>query len=137
MRPIDADELQEYLTDLLLNCESWINSTTDEEILTIVKANYKSFLEVLSHVKDTPTLEDIPQWIPCEERLPKEYGLYLAAMNDGSVQECSYVPTDYGDVLLNGWSTCEASGFKVLNKTDVLAWMPLPEPYKKERKNDE
>jgi hypothetical protein len=84
-----------------------------------------------------PPANATPKWIPCEERLPEEYGLYIATMNDGSVQECSYVPTDYGDVLLNGWSTCEASGFKVLNENDVLAWMPMPEPYEGEREDDD
>ena len=119
MRLIDADALT---NDIL---RRW-NTNDDTDF-----ANK----EVWKALEEAPTI-DVPQWIPCEERLPEEYGLYLATMNDGFVQECSYVPTDYGDILLTGWNTCEAFGFKVLNETDVLAWMQLPKPYA-ERKDHE
>jgi len=131
MRPIDADELQEYLTDLLLNCESWINSTTDEEILTTVNANYKSFLEVLSHVKDIPTLKDIPKWISCEEKLPEKDGEYLVTLENGYVRSLGYsikkqgmYPKGFYHLTVNGM-------FAIPIKYGIVAWMSLPEPYKK------
>lgn len=126
MRLIDADALVSALN----------NGRLKEQTGRAVPFN-AGVAFALTMVEYAPTIDAVPRWIPCEERLPEDYGLYIATMNDGSVQECSYVPTDYGDVLLNGWSTCEASGFKVLNETDVLAWMPPPEPYEGERKDDE
>lgn len=88
-------------------------------------------LDVLKIMIDNaPTVDAEPRWIPCEERLPEDYGLYIATMNDGSVQECSYVPTDYGDALIGGWNTCESTGLEFIDEWDVIAWMPLPEPYR-------
>ncbi len=56
------------------------------------------------------------RWIPVTERLPKETGYYLTS-------------TEYNDVLhdffFDGkWETAECFWYK------VVAWMPLPEPYK-------
>lgn len=60
------------------------------------------------------------KWIPCSERLPEEYGVYLVTNEEGSVFEY-----DYSDLTVhNGkWS------FMGIN---VIAWMPLPEPYREE-----
>ena len=77
-------------------------------------------------LKDRPT-----EWIPVSERLPKEYGEYICTMSNGYVQECGFVPSGEKG-LVTGWSTCEADGFKKLDYQDVIAWMPLPEPYKAE-----
>lgn len=73
-----------------------------------------------------------PQWIPCSERLPEEYGEYICTMENGQVQECGFVPENQRG-LVDGWSTCEADGHKFLGYVDVLAWMPLPEPYTERR----
>lgn len=77
-------------------------------------------------------ISDIPsatEWIPCSERLPSEYGEYLATV-DGEAIEVSYVPKTLHQGLIKGWSTCEADGFKKLSDDEVIAWMPLPSPYK-------
>ena len=54
------------------------------------------------------------RWIPVGERLPEIAGWYLTTGKDGEV----YI--DYWD-----WYRFRAS---------VIAWMPLPEPYKEEKK---
>lgn len=60
------------------------------------------------------------QWIPCEERLP-EYGKeVIICLQDGGISV--------------GWSTgyswyADYSDTEVFN---VVAWMPLPEPWKGE-----
>lgn len=69
------------------------------------------------------------QWIPVSEGLPKEYGEYICTMENGQVQECGFVPENQRG-LVDGWSTCEADGHKFLGYADVLAWMPLPDPWK-------
>lgn len=85
---------------------------------------------IQKQVDKQPTVDTAPRWIPCEERLPEEYGLYLATMNDGFVQECSYVPENNRDALIGGWNTCESTGLEFIDEWDVIAWMPLPEPYR-------
>ena len=70
------------------------------------------------------------KWIPCSERLPSEYGQYLYTDKNDEVHEGCYCPPLRG--MIRGWSTCEADGFKRLSEEDVIAWQPLPQPYKKE-----
>lgn len=72
------------------------------------------------------------RWIPVSSgMLPEDYGEYICTMSDDNVQECGFVPSGIKE-LISGWSTCEADGFKKLDYRDIKAWMPLPEPYKKE-----
>lgn len=56
------------------------------------------------------------EWIPCSERLPKEYAQYLVCFEDG---ECYVYWLDDSD-----W----ARG--LIEKENIIAWMELPEPYK-------
>lgn len=60
------------------------------------------------------------QWIPCSERLPEKYRTYIVTVETGAVFEY-----DYSNLTIhNGkWSYC---------RREILAWMPMPEPYKKE-----
>ena len=67
------------------------------------------------------------EWIPCSERLPKE--------NEYVDNVCKYylIQDDYGDMHVahlsgRGWETIES--IKALG-CDVIAWMPLPKPYKR------
>lgn len=66
-----------------------------------------------------PTVKPKQEWIPCSERLPDKFGIYLVTNANGVVFE-----HNYNDATVHGgawWSYCE-------NK--IVAWMPLPEPYK-------
>ena len=64
-------------------------------------------------------------WIPCSERLPEEYGNYLITTHDGNVDIGTIDPKKK-----NVWSACDSDGFYWLR--EVLAWIPLPEPYREE-----
>ena len=58
-------------------------------------------------------------WIPCSERLPETYDNLLICQSDG------YVNVGY----------CSLNEFRDMNSylyKDVIAWQPLPEPYKEE-----
>lgn len=59
-------------------------------------------------------LKELPsesEWIPCSEQEPEKDGYYLVCWSDGQIE------TEWYDN--EGWGYC-----------DVVAWMPLPEPYK-------
>ena len=65
-----------------------------------------------------------PQWIPCSERLPKPYASVLVCSDIGNIE------ISHGDVFdSTGEFEWFPSGWKFGN---VVAWMPLPEPYKGE-----
>ena len=63
-------------------------------------------------------LPSAQQWIPCNERLPEKYGTYLVTTDTGSIEFSCYS-------ILCGWTFGE-----------IIAWMPLPEPYQVERRED-
>lgn len=70
------------------------------------------------------------RWIPCSERLPKE--------NEYIKDVCKYylIQDEYGDMhvahLSNvGW--IPMNSLKAIGD-EVIAWMPLPQPYKAESK---
>lgn len=100
---------------------------TLEEVTTLKEA-IKRLKEVIKEVRSTiqpflydneakdyilKALEQEPKWIPVSERLPEEDGEYL-------------VTTINGDVDIYVFHTWGAKSPK------VIAWMPLPEPYKAE-----
>jgi len=58
-----------------------------------------------------------PQWIPCSERLP-EYGTAVLTCDDYGEFEINHIiDEDDGEWFWN----------------DVIAWMPLPKPWRGER----
>lgn len=70
-----------------------------------------------------------PQWIPCQERLPEQYGNYLISIDGEELDIGTINPYDH-----RGWSLCDANGFYWANDRalNITAWMPLPEPYREE-----
>lgn len=60
---------------------------------------------------------DIPTWIPCSERMPDKYGKYLVT---SLVSDSLWVEVNVWDDEAQRW--CWVG--------HVLAWMPLPEPWK-------
>ena len=77
--------------------------------------NEKVAHEMLNVVKYFPTIEQ-PHWIPCSERLPETNGEYLVTRASANLY-C------YIDIV----KKTNVSG-DIAN--DIVAWMPMPEPYK-------
>lgn len=75
----------------------------------------------MSEIEDAPTIESEPKWIPCSERLPEKECLCLVTIkkkNGGyKVNTELYSYDNYG---IGGFWTFDY----------IVAWMPLPEPYK-------
>ena len=76
------------------------------------------------------SISSADRWIPCSEREPNEFEDVLVLLSDGTMDVLQL--TDYLDIWGNvKW--CHAvnhgMGYAVSNN-DVVAWMPLPEPWK-------
>ena len=86
-----------------------------------------SLSDIIGIIDDMPTIEPEPHWIPCSERLPKKNGFYLCTTKD-CITILEFIegnphyheePSFVSDVL----GKCNSY---------VVAWMPLPEPYREE-----
>lgn len=88
-------------------------------------------------------LEQEPKWTLASEKLPEKGGRYLVT-RDGIVADTVYI-LSYSKNLYNvdkfefddkkgvpGWYDYDDE-WGYISFDDVIAWMPLPEPYKAER----
>ena len=84
--------------------------------------------DVLKQIDDIPSAEPEPKWIPVTERLPKKENKSYWVCTDTKYQcECRWTNNIYGIGESNDW------GWKIFDipqYTKVIAWMPLPEPYR-------
>ena len=73
-----------------------------------------------------PSADRPQEWIPCSERLPRPYTEVLVCDECGWISMGSYRPCDVTEKD-SGWSTLT----RIKIPTDgIIAWMPLPEPWK-------
>ena len=128
-RLIDADELCEQFKKRQQAALRWKEKSIlngDEERSIRADATLAFLSEVKLTIDNAPTVEERPQgeWIPVSERLPEEYGTYLVTDEYGDVFEY-----DYSRLMISDgkWSYC---------RREIVAWMPLPKPYKMEADND-
>lgn len=110
MRLIDADVLDEEVANFFLAI------TGNPKQATVVRECKKSFQRMIEEQSTCGTAKP-RQWIPVTKRLPENGTRALVTFEDGFVAATDY----YG----NGWDLWADSG-------DVIAWMPLPEPYREE-----
>jgi len=128
MDVIDADNCNKIIKSLEQEpCENCISR---QAVLEWLKD--KDFIKTKNQeenarreLADLPSVTPQPRWIPCSERLPEEDGFYLATC-DGEI--CGE------DEPISSMAEFE-NGKWVDDEDDyqcVLAWMPLPQPYKVE-----
>ena len=117
---------------------------TEEEFIfqTITPFCFNILLKIISkkELKDTLLRGQQMKWILCSERLPEEPK--ENPVFDGKCLEVYLVTTKYGSsdqdkaypfrAFWNGINFTD--GCRIL---DVIAWMPLPEPYKGEGEDAE
>ena len=114
MRLIDADEAIKALG--VAYFDKGIQSAKDDPCVIDAMTDW-----AIRQIKAMPT---IGGWVPCSERLPDACGKYLVTMkwNDDSGDEHITIKTTwYGEWDGIGWGWAEIF--------DIVAWMPLPEPY--------
>lgn len=75
--------------------------------------------KVMEHIEN---MDKVGEWIPCSERLPEEDVDVLLCVNDE--YDNAYFTVAYHHIV---WQT-EFGGMY----GEVVAWMPLPDPYKEE-----
>lgn len=96
------------------------------------------FDKVIETISECVEPSEIPHWIPCSERLPdteyEESKSVLVCLENGT-QDVLY---------FDGGNWCYPTGETYVNRNykngwhnEVIAWIPLPEPYQAERRTDD
>ena len=99
-RQAAIDEVQRHRENVLGGYEY------DEGVAFVYAAAHNHIIEV---IKCIPSAQ---QWIPCSERLPDQNGKYLVVGRQKAINILKF------------------DGGRWYGKWGVVAWMPLPEPYK-------
>lgn len=99
------------------------------------------FTEAFDIIDNAPTIEERPdgKWIPVSERLPKEDGEYLlwGKIDEDEEVEYTFIGNyDEGSEQFGIWHerfdsrTLGSLGCEFYEYSKVIAWQPLPKPYK-------
>lgn len=140
----------------LINRQDAIDAL-EGEIEVVGKANAKAVLKytkmVCDRIKALPSVQPEPRWIPVktrpmteEERQEWSEALdYDIEYEDAVIFDCK-MPEDGQEILVSyrkwiNMDKCEIDdgvyGLEGMGDWgDVIAWMPLPEPYREEKEDD-
>ena len=93
--------------------------------------------EVIKHIKEEYDIVD--KWIPCSERLPNEDGQYLVfyegTIIGSRIEIMWYSEPSMPNVDVSGKHFYRSdSEWGDIIYDEVIAWMPLPKPYRKDGK---
>lgn len=106
--------------------QAFKNYSGDRKIKDIAK--WDECTVIIDLIKNQPK---VGNWIPCSERLPNSNGCYLVWRPHFFGGEIGMPAICYFDGQ-NTWHDAYGVDFtRILNESDVVAWQPLPELYKK------
>ena len=110
---------------LIEDVKEYYSGLKPQYISKLVEAVVKDIIDIINEQSDLSLeTETSDKWIPCSERLPEE-GVTVLCTEKGTQK----VYVGWYLTIKNqyhGW--LDSDGFSM----DVIAWMPLPEPYKGE-----
>lgn len=103
-----------------------------KEMLETLEKELRQNKQYSAADKLLPIIEEAGKndWIPCSERLPEKYDSYLVMWKDLATNKNYYEIVEYDPDDEELWiGDIPQAG---LLGYEILAWMPLPEPYKGE-----
>mgnify|MGYP001623459533 FL=1 len=120
----ELEKILEEIEQRKARAEKLIVKPPHDKLDQVANDTAEAFIEAYKECQEIIRKHMNDGWIPVEERLPEaEQEHVLACRRDGSIDTARYSP--YSDRWYVG-SMCSVS-------LDVIAWRPLPEPYRPER----
>lgn len=125
--------------------ERLILESSSCKVYKLIKPNIEDVAEFNTYKKCIEIVQEVAEeykdgWIACSERLPEESGYYLVTYHDWS--DGNFLPK-YDDTYVRrlhyqisehfvGWNYPKNVDDRAENDChkEVIAWQPLPEPYK-------
>ena len=131
---IDEKKLIEAIVNTPSEClDSYSVSSVQQGIQYGCATRQNEIIDIINKQPKT-------DWIPCEERLPEcEWGCETKALmyqlkGTNTIQVCYY---GEGGKYRDRYFRTYTDVFEGFDAKDVIAWQPLPQPYKKEGGNIE
>ena len=116
----DTIRRQQAIDVLLLGKEMLSRVLDDMDVVGTDREKYSWGLGLIesyiNDIKELPSAQPEPQWIPVERELPEEPGYYITSNEYNGVGEDFYYDGHFWNADKNAYS--------------VIAWMPKPEHYK-------
>mgnify|MGYP000017179255 FL=1 len=120
-----------HIKDRLSDYHDFVKKLADDHQMVLAS----DVLEMIEQLQgDLEQDEKENGWIPVSERLPEEDGRYLVTFKYG-IKVCmvgygSCKRTVLGYPIGHGWYSLEEAQYYA--EDSIIAWMPLPEPYKED-----
>lgn len=127
------EELSDSITKTVVDFVTQVRETEDEFIFETISSFCRDTLKRTISKKELKKMlvrAEQMKWIPCSERLPKESDYYMACVYDEEVDDYDYRKTWFAHE--DDYDMDESEWRELQPFEKVVAWMPLPEPYKGE-----
>lgn len=95
------------------------------EVMELFKKSNEELQKAVDRIEALPSAEPEQRWIPCSERLPENDERVLATTAWGEVTIAERIYPPINDTC---WFIHDGNTNATID--DVVAWMPLQEPYK-------
>ena len=107
------EEIQDHIEKERTKCNQMVELGLDESVAKYNHGEY-CYVNALHLVQSQPK---VGEWVSVDERLPNKDGYFLITTSDNEIDIREYLYS-------KGWGW---DGFE-----RVIAWQPLPEPYRKD-----
>ena len=111
------------MSDDLIKREDALQALVDSDV------RGHEYRQLEEAIKDIPSADRPQEWIPCSERLPSKNGDYLVTLENGVVKILGYSTTQRTTYPKGFYHIKDGFSWRQM-QNPVVAWMPLPKPWK-------